>query len=236
MRISRGLPQSRIPLPFEKFHTMIGINAFDPDSGAPLSEERYYYPGQATRSKEHAVEHEKKKTYFTQGARVPVYHPEVAWSDDCEGRLTNGKLCSSTMGILGYFRRIHRRALDEPIPAMDRSAALAVKQLNGSRETGGDWDCYIWYALAERLAKKGYETRWMFDYADPRCPRPSGSTRCGSMVKYRSAVSVEKGGTFLETICASEPNRHGSIDDAIRERVGEIYEGSFDESFDPAHL
>lgn len=213
---------------------MINLNAFDPDSGAPLSETRYRYPDAGYPSGDTEATFSYADGRFSHAARTPVNHPDVEWSASREGALTNGELHSSARGLLGYFRRIHRK-VRAPQPEMDRAAACAIKRIRSERRTA--WDCYVWYALAERLAAKGYWVAWMLDYVEPRCPyQGTSTTHCGSDVKFRPATSVERGGTYLEAVCASSPHEHGVVDDAICEHVGAIYTETFDDDFDPVFL
>lgn len=136
--------------------------------------------------------------------------------------MTNGELVSSADGLLGYFRRVHRDVRSEPDPALDRAAALAIKRVRGAESSQGDpvgehaLDCMVWYAVAERLARKGHWTAWMLDQTIPRCPR------CRSALKFRPGVDG------LEGVCASSPSRHGSVDEAIREHVRELYGAAFE--------
>ncbi|MFC6825705.1 hypothetical protein [Halopelagius fulvigenes] len=153
--------------------------------------------------------------------RTPKPHEAIDadWSNR-EGALTNGELSSSDAGLLGYFKRVHRQEFAEPNPKMDCAAAAAIKQLKAQRNHTRD--TFLWLALAERLASKGYPARWMLDYFTPRCPL------CGSIAKF-------PGGKFgSEAICASAEQDHGAVDDAIREKITEFYENAFDDDLEPA--
>jgi hypothetical protein len=180
---------------------MIQDRAFDPGSGAPLSPDKDYPPG--------------ARAGRDQGARTPVEHPHAAWTRGREGALTNGELVSSAEGLLGYFRRSHRQ-VRPPAAGLDCAAALAIKRLKAADDRA--MDALVWYALAERLARKGHWTAWMLDHAIPRCPR------CRSQLKFRPGVDG------LEGVCASAPNRHGAVDGAIREHIRVLYDAAFDES------
>lgn len=193
---------------------MIQSRAFDPDSGAPLEDAKDFPPG-TRRGRD-------------QGRRPVQEHPLAVtddWVDRREGSMTNGELVSSTDGLLGYFRRAHRQ-VREPAPALDRAAALAIKRVkratNSQDEPIGEHalDVVVWYVTAERLARKGHWTAWMLDHAIPRCPH------CRSALKFRPAVDG------LEGVCASSPNRHGAVDDAIRDRIRELYRHAFDDAVD----
>ena len=191
---------------------MIQEAAFDPASGAPLSLEKEY-PGT-----------------FRTGARTPEEHADAIWDDSREGALTNGELYSSGNGLIGYFRRVHRKEFADPDPARDRAAATAIRQLKSAKDDAGNLigdyvlDCILWYLVAERLATKGHDATWMLHYAIPRCPK------CDSELKFRPGVGA------LEGVCASSPNRHGAVDDDIRERVQSLYQSVFDEGRDLAVL
>lgn len=190
---------------------MLGWHSFDPETGAPLSEDKHYHPGTPVKSDDRADP-------YRQGARTPVEHPVVDWHSGREGALTNGELCSSLDGLIGYFRRMHRRARP-PNPKLDQSAALAFKRLKSAEEHVAD--SFVWYCAAERLARKGHWAAWMLDHTQPRCPR------CNSTCKFRPGMDA------LEPVCASSPSRHGSVEDAIRTRITELYEAAFDETIAP---
>lgn len=40
-------------------------------------------------------------------------------------------------------------------------ASLAIRRFK--TENSGTWDCWVWYATAEGLARKGYDVGWMVD-------------------------------------------------------------------------
>ncbi|MFD1515096.1 hypothetical protein [Halomarina rubra] len=174
---------------------MIQQHAFDPQSGAPLSRDRHY-PGA-----------------YRHGVRTPLNHPNAEWDDSREGALTNGELRSAQQGLLGYFRRVQRQ-VRQPEPSIDRQAALALKRLKAATDA---IDTFVWYALAEYLARQGHWVAWMLDHTHARSPH------CASRVKFRPAVGR------LEAVCASAPKAHGAVDEAIRDRVGDIYTAAFDE-------
>ena len=139
---------------------MIQESAFDPQSGAPLTEERHY-PGS-----------------YRVGVRTPIPHPVSNWHLGREGALTNGELRSAQQGLLGYFRRVHRN-VRAPDPQLDQSAALGLKRIKAASDA---IDALVWYVLAERLAEKGHWVAWMLDHVNARCPQ------CSSRVKFRPAV------------------------------------------------
>lgn len=186
-------------------HEMIRSHAFDPDSGAPLEDNKQYPPG--------------VRDGRDQGRRLVQEHPLAVsgnWLDEREGSMTNGELVSSASGLLGYFRRAHRDVRD-PDPALDRAAAAAIKQVRATDVGRGAIDTFAWYTTAERLARKGHWVAWMLDQCIPRCPH------CRSELKFRPGVSR------LEGVCATNPHRHGAVDDAVRERVAQLYEAAFDQ-------
>lgn len=176
---------------------MIRECAFDPQSGAPLGEERHY------------------PASWTVGARSPEYHETAAWTDSREGALTNGELVSTKQGLLAYFKRTYRAVHGDPDAKVERAAALAFHRLKATQDTA--LDSFVWYATAERLARKGIWSVWMLDHANPRCPL------CRSGVRFREAV------WSLEAICVAEPHQHGCVDEAIHDRVADLYGQAFSE-------
>jgi hypothetical protein len=213
---------------------MIGNCRFDPDSGAPLSVEKHYPPGSA---------------HYRTGARTPKYHPDSAWSLSREGALTNGEVRSSRRGLQGYFERVVRAVREgtEPDPRLDMAASNALRQLKSGGENGdgGDGaqsdrytlDCFVWYALAERLCRKGWWVSWMLDYAIPRCPL------CGSEAKFddgvwhkRAICGSQSGPSNIPDELESqgyEPG-HGDIDDALRREIRSTYNSAFAEGDEDA--
>lgn len=175
---------------------MISRRAFDPATGAPLTDEKTYPDN------------------YRFGVRSPEYAPHACWIEHRDAAMTNGELRSSREGLLGYFRRVHRAAR-APDPSLDSAAALALSRLK-SEEDGqrSHIDAFIWYALAERLARKGHWVSWMIDYSLPRCPK------CYSEVRF------EKGATRLIAYCASS-GEHGMIHDDILEYVTRVYNETF---------
>lgn len=184
---------------------MIQEQAFDPESGAPLSEDKEYPPWYATGVRQ--VEQDPvTSTVGPDGA--------AQWHGGREGALTNGELESSRRGLLGYFRRVLRKSRD-PDPKLEMAAASALRKLKAvdSRPI----DTTVWWALAERLAQEGHWSAWMFSHVIPRCPR------CHSRLKFRAAVYE------MDAICATSPNRHGTVNDEIAEAVLELHEAAFDD-------
>lgn len=176
---------------------MISRRAFDPKSGAPLSDDKVY-----------------PHTYRF-GVRSPVYHPHAVWNETRDQALTNGELRSSREGLLGYFRRVHR-ACRPPDPSLDSAAALALTRLKTDDEDDhyrGELDVFVWYALAERLARKGHWVSWMIDFAIPRCPH------CYSEIRFEQ-------GCRLIAKCGSSAD-HGMVHDDILDRVTKVYNTAF---------
>lgn len=178
-------------------------HAFDPATGTPLSETRLH----ATPS--------GANDHVTVPIRTPVEHAavDVDWSKR-EGTLTNGEIRSDQQGLKGHFRRVHRAVRDEPVPKLDCAAVLAIKRLKAANED--EIDSFVWLALAERLAEKGYWVAWMLEHFLPRCPE------CESTLKFRKAVFR------ADSICASAPSVHGAVDDGIRTRTMWAYQNAFE--------
>ncbi|QRV14200.1 hypothetical protein JMJ58_14790 [Haloterrigena salifodinae] len=176
---------------------MLGQVRFDPETGAPLSQTKEYPPYERGGGA---------------GVRSPEPHPDAeGWHVGREGALTNGELESSSLGLLGHFRRTHRAARDEPNTALDRAAALAIKRIKADHD--GIYDSLAWLVLAERLCRKGYWVVWMLDHFTPRCPH------CGSSLKFKL-------GAGPIGYCASSAS-HGDVDEQIRELVCERYNETF---------
>lgn len=134
---------------------MKGVHKFCPDTGVDLSDEQHY-----------------DRRGISRRAPDDSDIADDHWGDHPEGLLTNGELVSSRYAIANYFRRCHRRHHDQEDAQLYRSMALAVRRLK--TRTDNPWDVWIWYALAERLARKDYDVVWMLDHAEARCPRCSG--------------------------------------------------------------
>ncbi|WP_126665254.1 hypothetical protein [Haloterrigena salifodinae] len=175
---------------------MLGKVRFDPATGAPLSETKEYPP---------------YETGGGSGVRSPVRDPDANWKANRDAALTNGELESSSQGLLGYFRKIHRTVRDDPNTSLDRSAALAVKRIKADHKR--IYDSVAWLVLAERLCRKGYWVVWMLDHFTPRCPH------CGSGLKFKQGVDPIG-------YCASSAE-HGDVDGVIRNLVCERYNETF---------
>lgn len=196
---------------------------FDPETGAPLSEDKYYPTGTAVEE-------------YQTGVRVPVEHPDSAWKPSREGALTNGEVRSSRQGLLGYFERVLRKYCSDPSPKWDIAAANALRYLKTDDQHSFTADCFVWYALAERITRKhDFFTGWMLHFAVPRCPH------CLSECKFKGGVY------YQEAVCASQPGPtiipeeleeqgyrpgHGNVDEAIRKKIIEVYNAAFDETIE----
>lgn len=151
--------------------------------------------------------------------REPEYPGTIPLREalDGSGELSNGTLVSeSGEAIVRYFRRCHQRHHDEA-PDCYAAAALAVKRLRAE----DPWDVWVWYALAERLHRKGYDVAWMFAHAEPRCPR------CSSRLQFDDAAA---GYPYAKCGASCSPQPDRTIE--IHERVEAVYETAFDEDLD----
>lgn len=176
---------------------MISRRAFDPATGAPLSDDKIY------------------PDHYRFGVRSPAYHPNCSWIENRDQAFTNGELRSSREGLIGYFKRVHR-ACRVPDPRLDSAAALAITRLKTDDDDDqyrGEIDTFIWYALAERLARKGHWVSWMIDFAIPRCPH------CYSEIRFEQ-------GARLIAKCGSDGS-HGMVHDDMLERVTTVYNNAF---------
>ena len=136
---------------------------------------------------------------------------------DGSGELSNGKLVSDdATALLRYFKRMHQRRHDTEDAALYQAAALAIKRL---READ-PWDCWLWYAAAERLHRRDFDVEWMLDHVEARCPR------CSSQLQYEPSVT---GYAFAK--CASSCGADSSNDRTIEivEEVLDLYAVAFDE-------
>jgi hypothetical protein len=140
---------------------MIGNDAFCPESGAPLSEERHYdESGRPLRA---------------------VVDDDVAGGGRGEtvtaGELTAGARRSSREALLAHFRRCHRRHCREADPALDRAASGCLRRLKRVATGTRGWDVHVWYALQYRLRARGFDVEWMDAHAGLRCPGCHGDLR-----------------------------------------------------------
>ena len=135
---------------------------------------------------------------------------------DGSGELSNGKLVSDdAIALLRYFKRMHHRRHDIEDVDLYRAAALAIKRLRQH----DPWDCWLWFALAERLHRKDFETAWMLDHVEARCPR------CSSRLRFEPSVTG-----YAKAMCASScgaDSQDRTIE--IVERILNLYADTFGE-------
>ena len=137
---------------------MIGEHAFCPTSGASLSREVHYDDR-------------------GRPERVPE-SDDLSPNAALEAPLTTGKRRSSRRALVTYFRRCHRRHA-EADDELYRRAACALGRLKRTASGREERDSVVWVALAERLARDGFDVAWMAAHVEPRCPA------CGGRLTYR---------------------------------------------------
>lgn len=140
---------------------MLGLDAFCPKSGAPLSDERHY------------EEQGSRKQAVLSGDQIKGTPPT--------GELTNGAIRSSKMALLNYFQRCHQRHY-RPNDDLYQKASLAFTRLKRAATGKQTWDVHVWYAAQKRLRSAGYETSWMDSHSIPRC------SHCHGRLKYVQIV------------------------------------------------
>lgn len=143
---------------------------------------------------------------------------------DGSGELSNGKLVSDdSTALKRYFKRMHQRRHDETDSDLYRAASLGILRLRES----DPWDCWLWYALAERLHRKGHEVEWMLDHVEARCPR------CSSRLQYEPSATG-----YTHAKCASSCGADSSNDRTVEivERILDLYQTAFDEDLDQITL
>jgi len=142
---------------------------------------------------------------------------------DGSGELSNGKLVSDTSTALArYFKRTHQRRHQDDDGELYRAAALAIARLRQH----DPWDCWLWYAAAERLHRKGFDVAWMLDHVEARCPR------CSSRLQYEPSVSG-----YAHAMCASSCGAD-SNDRTIEivDRILDLYEAAFGDTINEITL
>lgn len=155
---------------------MKGQLAFCPESGAPLSPSSEYAPDSMP---DRVVDGRPVPT----SPHRPGYSERWSTSPDVEhgGLLTNGERVSSTRALLAFVRREHRsRNDDQEDPGFARAAASALHQLKSTDEK--PWDIWVLLALEYRLRPE-YETGWLRDLVDLRCPA------CAGPLKWEHSIS-----------------------------------------------
>jgi hypothetical protein len=175
---------------------MKGAHKFCPDTGVELSEEQHYDDRGISR-------------------RAPVDELSADhWGDRPTGLLTNGELVSSRYALANYFRRCHQRHYDDDND-LYCSMALALRRLKTRTDR---WDVWVWYALAERLARKNYNVEWMFDHAEARCPR------CSGPLKWEATANGLQGKCAIN--CRNEWNQD-YLEPEIRKKVLTAYNKAY---------
>lgn len=174
---------------------MKGGNKFCPRSGAELGEETHH--------DEHGIpfrapEDDVDEAHYGAG---PV------------GELSCGELVSSRIALANYFRRCHQLARG-PDDQLYRAMALALRRLKSG--DSDDWDVWIWFALEERLHRKGFDVDWMDQFAEARC------LRCGSVMKWERTPRGVQGKCAVN---CSDDNDYREPE--IRERIRTIYDSAF---------
>lgn len=175
---------------------MKGAHKFCPETGVDLDEERHYddrgIPRQAPDDD----------------------LPDDHWGNRPMGLLTNGELVSTRLALANYFRRCHQRHHDGD-DDLYCAMALALRRLKTRTDS---WDVWVWYALAERLSRKGYDIDWMFYHTTPRCPR------CSGPLKWESTARGLQGKCAIN--CRNQRNPD-YVNHEIRKRVRSMYNSGF---------
>lgn len=174
---------------------MKGIHRFCPETGAELSDEKHYDNDGPP-------------------LRAPKDVDGRHWGDEPEGLLSNGELVSSRYALANYFRRCHQRHHDED-GALYRAMALALRRLK--RETDA-WDVWVWFALAERLNRKGHDVEWMRNHVDVPCPW------CSGPLKWEQTARGIQG--KCATNCRNQWNQD-YVEPVVREKVRAAYNSTF---------
>ncbi|KZN26421.1 hypothetical protein A4G99_20385 [Haladaptatus sp. R4] len=177
---------------------MKGQYAFCPKSGAPLSENVHY--DELGRSSRHVVSDDSLQRMET------------------EGEMTNGSLRSSKIALFSYFKRCYERHYAANSKLYSRST-IALGRLKRTASGRDAWDMYVWYALAERLARLGFDAEWMNAHIEPRCPQ------CSGRLKYEQLACDE-----IIGICGTDctDDRSDRLEE-IRETVADLYSRAFAE-------
>lgn len=174
---------------------MKGPHAICAETGADLSEDR------------HPDEH-----------GIPEREPETRDHDV----LSNGATHSSRLALLRFFRRKHAALADDPGDDAPARAARYLRALKSETDARDEW---VWYALAERLHRDGFDIAWM-RMADVVlvCPH------CSSWLTYRPSPS----GDILPKCGATCTDDYLFGD--IREVLRATYNAAFDNTLDPGQL
>jgi hypothetical protein len=119
--------------------------------------------------------------------------------------------------VFNYFRRCHQR-YHETNPRLYSKVTLALRRLKRTATGREAWDMHVWYALAERLDRLGFDVQWMNAHVEPRCPR------CAGRLKYERTTTDELVGR-CGTDCTDD--RSDRLDE-IREIVVDLYGRAFE--------
>jgi hypothetical protein len=189
---------------------MLGKDAFCPESGAPLSEERHYdESGRPLR----AVVDDEAGGGERAGATT-------------EGELTTGARRSSREALLAHFRRCHRRHRGETDPELHLAASTGLRRLKRVATGSRGWDVHVWYALQYRLRTREFEVAWMDAHAGLRCPDCHGD------------LQFQRHGEVVAAYCGA--NCDGTHRDRLpdlRSTVTDLVGAAFDDADpDPAEV
>ncbi len=176
---------------------MKGPHAICPSSGADLSDDRH--------PDDRGIQHREPET-----------------SD--ENVLSTGKTHSSRRALMSFFERKHSALANDAADAVVPTAIRYLRALKSETDARDEW---IWYALAERLHREGFEVAWMRT-ADVVlvCPH------CGSWLKYRPAPK----GDLLPKCGVNCNDRDEFVFGDIRREIRETYNGAFDATLDAGQL
>lgn len=172
---------------------MKGTQAFSPTSGAPLSREKHR-PGE-------------------------LHEAPAREADDGSGELTLGGRRSSRTALQQYWGRSYRKShhgLEVPTDVA-MAAGMALYKLK--RQRTNPTDHVVWLALCERLARRGHWSTWMFNHADPTCPR------CGSVCRVKpNLTGIDN--VVCGSNCGAGTHNERSIE--IVDRVLDLYNAAFE--------
>lgn len=138
-----------------------------------------------------------------------------------EAEFINGAARSSIQALVCHFRQCHQR-----YHAKNRrlywAVSLAFTRLKWTASGAEQRDMYIWYALAERLAREGYNPEWMYVHVEPRCPRCLGKLIYDQLDTNRLTARCRVNCTDDNANCMVE----------IRETIAELYSQAFSQEDD----
>ncbi|WP_135852624.1 hypothetical protein [Halorussus salinus] len=176
---------------------MKGPHAICPSSGADLSEDRH-----------------------PDDRGIPQREPQTPDHDV----LSTGQTHSSRRALTAFFERTHGEYADDPERTQLPSATRYLRALKSETDARDEW---VWYALAERLHRDGFNVGWM-RMADVVlvCPH------CGSWLKYRPAPK----GELLPKCGVNCRDRDEFVFGDIRREIRETFTAAFDSSLDRGQL